>query len=204
MLSRHTPAGQHGLTLVELMVTLSVLAFLMLAGMPSLSQWMRNTQIRTVAEALQSGLAKARNEALRRNNRVMFSLVNNANSSACTLSSTQASWIVSLQGPVSSCNQAASETTSPMILERWAPTDGTGNVTVAVMNAACSASATQTQVVFDGFGRVNSNTIAPIRCIVLNHSSGSSNRALRLTLSTAGSVRMCDPAVTDSNDPRRC
>jgi type IV fimbrial biogenesis protein FimT len=205
MLNAPTPVGQRGLTLVELMVTLSILAFLMLAGMPSLSQWMRNTQIRTVAEALQTGLAKARNEALRRNNRVMFSLVSNANSSTCALSSTQAAWIVSLQSPESSCNQAASETTAPMILDRWSPSDGTSNVTVQVKNAGCTANAAFTQVTFDGFGRVLQSAMASqVRCIVINHSSGSANRTLRLDISPAGNVRMCDPAITDTNDPRRC
>lgn len=204
MLTHAASPPQRGFSLVELLVTISVLAFLMLAAMPSLSQWTRNTQIRTVAESLANGISKARTEALRRNTPTRFALVSNANSSGCALSSTSGSWIVSLQSPVGNCDEAVSESSAPMILERWAQSEGSSNVTVQVKTTDCSADASTTQVVFDGFGRVNATAATPVRCILIDHSSGSGNRALRLTVSLAGGVRMCDPAVTDTKDPRRC
>lgn len=202
MLTHARPAPARGLTLVELMVTLAVLAFLMLAGLPSLSQWMRNGQIRTVAESLQNGMTKARNEAVRRNARVWFSMVTGSSSASCALSSSSGSWVVSLASPTGACNQANSDTTAPRILERWAQSEGSSDVTVAVFDATCATAATA-QVIFDGFGRLTAPD-SQARCIVVNHSSGSDNRALRITISPAGNVRMCDPAVTDTNDPRRC
>jgi len=204
MLTHAASPPQRGFSLVELLVTLSVLAFLMMAGMPSLSQWSRNSQIRTVAESLANGVSKARTEALRRNTPVRFSLVNSASSASCALSSTSGAWVVSLQSPASNCDEAVSETSAPMILERWAQSEGSGNVTVQVKNTDCSADASNTQIVFDGFGRVNAAAATPVRCILVNHSSGSGNRALRLTVSLAGGTRLCDPAVTDTKDPRRC
>lgn len=202
-----TPAASppsRGFSLVELLVTLSVLAFLMMVGMPSLSQWTRNTQIRTVAESLANGISKARTEALRRNTPVRFSLVNSASSASCALSSTSGSWVVSLQSPAGNCDEAVSETSAPMILERWAQTEGSSNVTVQVKNTDCSADASTNQIVFDGFGRINATAVTPVRCLLIDHSSGSGNRALRLTVSLAGGARLCDPAVTDTKDPRRC
>lgn len=59
-----------GFTLVELMVTLVVLAILMFLALPSYTLWIQNTQIRTAAESILSGLTLARGEAARRNTAV--------------------------------------------------------------------------------------------------------------------------------------
>jgi prepilin-type N-terminal cleavage/methylation domain-containing protein len=56
-----------GFTIIELMITLAVLGVLLALGMPSISSWLQNTQIRTAAEGMVSGLQLARAEALRRN-----------------------------------------------------------------------------------------------------------------------------------------
>lgn len=204
-----TPRRSRGISLVEILVTMAVLAFLMLAALPSMSTWLRNSQIRSTAEALQSGLAKARNEAVRRNNSVGFWLVSDTTSAGCTLSSTSASWIVSMQSPAGGCDQAVSETVSPLILEKWARTEASNAVTVAIRAAdattgACTSTASSaTSVIFNGFGRVVAGT-TPIRCIVIDHSGGSGNRTLNLLIGTGGTIRMCDPAVTDNTDPRKC
>jgi type IV fimbrial biogenesis protein FimT len=193
-----------GMSLIELLVAMTVLGMTLLVGLPSFSQAIRNSQIRATGEALLTGLAKARNEALRRNSRVRFSLVDTPEGNTCALSRTSGSWIVSLQDPNANCQQPVSETVAPMILSRWNQREASLNVTVSVMNATCAETADTKQVVFDGFGRVNATAADPIRCIVLNHNSGSGNRALRITVSAAGAARMCDPAVTDTKDPRRC
>lgn len=201
MLTPRRRAASRGLTLVELMVTITLLAMLMMVGLPNMTQWTRNTQIRTVAETLQTGLNKARNEAVRRNARVMFSLVNDARASNCSLSTSKASWIVSLQTPAGQCAVAESESTAPMILGRWDQNEGSANVTVAVKDADCSTAASTAQLTYDGFGRLSSGTA---KCILLDHSMGSGNRALRLTISAAGTARLCDPAITNTTDPRKC
>lgn len=207
-------SSTHGMTLVELLVALTVLAFLMMAAMPSLAGWMRNTQIRTAAEAVLNGLNKARSEALRRNTLVSFSLVStNASDpgkldASCTLSNTSASWVVSRQSPAGLCNVAPSDSTAPMTIERWAQGDSGKTITVSVTTAnadgSCSTTAsTATQVTFDGYGRLASTT-TPMRCINLDNSSGSGNRKLRITVGTGGTLRMCDPGVTSASDPRKC
>ncbi|MFM2119254.1 MAG: hypothetical protein RL722_722, partial [Pseudomonadota bacterium] len=43
--------GQSGITLIELMVTITILALLLLATMPGIGQWLRNTSIRNAAES---------------------------------------------------------------------------------------------------------------------------------------------------------
>ncbi|MBW8720230.1 MAG: prepilin-type N-terminal cleavage/methylation domain-containing protein [Variovorax paradoxus] len=43
---------QRGFTLVELIVTIAVLALILFAVMPSIGTWLENTRIRNVADSL--------------------------------------------------------------------------------------------------------------------------------------------------------
>jgi len=197
-----------GFTLVELMVTIAVLGLLMLATLPSVGVWLRNAEIRTAAESLQSGLQKARAEAVRRNQPVLFSLVQGAKigvlGTDCTLSTSSASWVVSMNDPSGACDKNASDSGAPGLIDKYAQGDGATHVSVAVLNEACDAAGTATQIAFDGYGRLATATVAaPIRCIEVSHANPDSHK-LRLVIGMGGTLRMCDPAVTDKNDPRIC
>jgi type IV fimbrial biogenesis protein FimT len=63
-----------GFTLVELMVTVSLLGLLLALAAPSFTSMLRNAQARSVAETLQSGLRLAQAEAVRLNRQVVFAL----------------------------------------------------------------------------------------------------------------------------------
>ena len=197
-----------GFSLIELMVTMTILGLLLVATMPSIGAWMRNTEIRNAAESINSGLAKARSEAVRRNQPVLFSLVTPQSGNpgvldnSCALSATSASWVVSLATPETKCALAVNEATAPGILAKYAQGDGARNVAISVRNADCSAAASTTQVGYDSFGRIRH--AAPLRCIDIRHTASGTSRPLRLMLGNGGNVRMCDPAVTDDNDPRKC
>ncbi len=201
-----------GFSLIELMVTMTILGLLLLATMPSIGAWLRNTEIRNAAESINSGLAKARNEAVRRNQPVFFSLVTPQSSNpgvldnSCALSATSASWVVSLETPETKCAVAVSESAAPRILAKYAQGDGARNVAIAIKNADCSAAASTTQVSYNSFGRIETKTGSPepLRCIDIRHTASGASRPLRLMLGNGGNVRMCDPAVTDDNDPRKC
>jgi type IV fimbrial biogenesis protein FimT len=115
-----------GFTLVELAVALTVLALLMFAVLPSVGVWLRNTQVRNTASSIYSGLQVARNEAIRRNVAVRFSLVSLTDSAVmnntCALSSTGVSWVVSVRDPTSQCQYApanvAADANDPMIVDK--------------------------------------------------------------------------------------
>lgn len=193
-----------GVTLIELMVTISVLALVLLAIVPSVGAWMANTQIRNVASAIQSGLQLARSEAVRRNEPVRFSLVSLADSAvmddSCALSSEGVSWVVSLDDPEGECAAAPSPTVAPRIVDRRA--GGVGGKSVKVKATTVDGDDAST-VVFNGFGRVVG--AGAIGVIDVDHvDPGSDYRALRIIVGVGGTVRMCDPKVTDSGDPRRC
>jgi type IV fimbrial biogenesis protein FimT len=74
---------------------------------------------------------------------------------------------------------------------------------VAVSALRADGATAASTVVFDGFGRVTGAN--PIASIDLdNLSSGNDFRRLRIVIASGGSIRMCDPQVTSSTDPRFC
>src|SRR5260221_1187499 len=148
-------SDSHGVTLVELVVTMAILSLLAFAVMPSVADWIRSTRVRNAAEAVQNGLQKARTEALRQNKNVTLWLVSLADErvidNSCALSNAGASWVVSLATPQGSCSSAASEPVAPMIIETHAAGDGGRNVTVVSIDAGGNPA---NSVTFNGFGQV--------------------------------------------------
>ena len=196
--------AHRGVTLVELAVTMALLVLLVMAAVPSISAWIRNTQIRNVATSIQGGLQRARAEAMRRNANVRFSLVMLSDSSvmdnSCDVAGAGMSWVVSLDDPTSKCAAKVDDTTAPRILDKRANGGGGKWVTVSAKDAAKAEADT---VVFNGFGRaVDASGIATID--VDNDTPGDDYRALRIVIGTGGTVRMCEPKVSASSDPRKC
>lgn len=199
-----TRGASRGVTLVELAVVLALVALLLMAVVPSASAWIRNTQIRNVATAIQNGLQRARAEAMRRNTPVRFSLVQVTDpavlDNSCALSSSGVSWVVSIDDPTSKCATAVSDATAPRILDKQAGGSGAGRVAVAAVDADGDEAV---DVVFNGFGRTVDGT-GISRVSIDNEVAGDDYRALRIVIGTGGTIRMCEPKVTDSTDPRKC
>lgn len=195
-------AVQRGISLIEIAITLVILALLIALGVPSFQTWLLNTQIRNSAEGMSAGLQRARSEAVRRNQTVQFTLVSIANTAVldntCAASAAGSSWVISQDEPSGKCSENASDVTSPRIVDKRAAGDGSRSAIVAGFDAAGNAASS---VVFNGFGRVNGAT--PLAQINVT-SSVAGTRALRIQISNGGSIRLCDPVVTDGSDPRRC
>jgi type IV fimbrial biogenesis protein FimT len=194
-----------GFTLIEIAVVMAVLALLLFAAVPSFTTALANTRIRNTTESLQNGLQLARGEAVRRNQNVTLWLVTtnepNALDNSCNLSDSSGSWVVSINSPIGHCADAPSTTSSPMIVNGRPAGDSGGNVSVTALQSDGATSATQ--VTFNGFGRiVNADAISRIN--INGPDAANEYRALRVSISSAGLVRMCEPAVTNSNDPRKC
>lgn len=198
-----------GMTLIELAVTVTILAMLLVGAGPSVGAWIRNTQVRNTASSMLAGLNRARNEAIRRNTDVRFSLVSLADSavmgSSCALSDAGVSWVVSVRNPTANCQYTpatvAADANDPMIVETNAGGVGGKNVVIAAKIADGSAAANT--VTFNSFGRVAD--AAPIGFInVSNTDAGNDYRRLRLEIGGGGTVRMCDLGVTAATDPRYC
>ena len=202
----------HGTTLVELMIGLAVLALLVAIGVPAFQDMIRNTQIRTTAESLVSGLQSARNEAVRRNASVRFQLVNTLDAD-CNPVQTGPNWIVSRNDPTTKCDQAPittdflepNDSSQPQIVMKG---NGTKNGTAAI--SATAGGAAGVRVIFNSLGRVDPGNIDTID--VTNPSGGNCEhdatpgkmRCLRIRVTAGGQVRMCDPKVSDTADSRYC
>lgn len=195
---------QRGFNLVEAVVTVSILGILLAATLPSMADWIRSAHVRGLTETLQTGLQKARSEAMKRNKVVTFWMVSPPDTTApdntCALSSASAAWVVSLQDPTGLCSTSPSPSDPPRIVEVYGPGQAANGVTVKAVdkdgNDASSVS-------FNGFGQRVGGGVAKID---IAHSASTDVRPLRIEISTSGGIRMCDPRATaaDANDARAC
>lgn len=201
---------QRGFTIIETAVTLAVMALLLFAAVPNIGTWMDNTRIRNTADSLHSGLQTARGEAVRRNQNVSFWLVSTDDpavlNDSCTLSESSGSWVVSVNSPIGHCGDNPHPTNSPMIVSKRPVGDGGGRVSVTAAHVSGGASTAGTKVTFNGFGRLvgstDTDTINQIDITGAN--ADSDTRHLRVSISSAGLVRLCDPQVSNPDDPRLC
>lgn len=190
-----------GFSLVELMVSIVVLAILASIAIPSFQSWLRNTQIRNAAESVTNGLQLARAEAVTRNTNVRFQLTSNL-ASNCALSSVLTNWVVSQDSPVNACNSAASANVAPRLIQARAANEGSKNVTASALAADLATAATT--VTFNNFGLVvaNADGSASFSRIVFTSTGG--NQTLWVTIGTGGNARMCDPGIATGTSPRAC
>lgn len=193
--------GQRGVTLIEMMIGLAIVALVLFVAVPSFGIFLQNSQIRNAAGSVLDGLQLARNEAIRRNSPVRFQFVSNL-TSGCALSTTSLAWVVSQADPTGACDAAPSDTAAPQLIQSRSATEGTSNARIAVTGGST--------VVFTGLGRVQgagitqvdvTNTSGP--CQYVDPTNGTM-RCLRILVTTGGQSRMCDPQVTAANDPRKC
>jgi len=164
-----------GFTVVELMVTLAVVAILAAMAVPTMRSVIENSHIRVTSQSLQNGLSMARAEAVRLNTQVEFVL-------------TGAGWNVQLvdgtllqQASGKELASGTAATTTPA---------GSSRITFDAFGrtaANVDASATMTQ----------------IDIAATNPSGTAGYKPLRIQLNTGGLARLCDPAVA-STEPKAC
>lgn len=163
-------------TLVELMIGLAIVAILVFSAVPSYTAWMQNTKIRNATESVLNGLQLARTEAVRRNVNVQFTLA------------ADSGWTVQVA-------DASAE-----IVQQRAAAQGSNGVTLTVLPTGA------TSVTFNSLGRVVG--ASPITSVTFDVPPttlpADLSRDLRVVVSPAGRVRMCDPSVEDAGDIRKC
>lgn len=172
--------AQRGFGLIETMVTIAILAILLSIAVPSYQQMIANGRTRTIAESFRAGVDLARAEAMRRNLPVTFAIV----SGGCTASASATSWVV-FRG--SACGDET-------VIQRF---DGGG----AGAGATVSSTSSRTQITFGGMGMASGTN--PITQIDFSNSLTTGKRDLRLTISSGGQTRLCEPGVA-TGDPRAC
>jgi type IV fimbrial biogenesis protein FimT len=182
------------MTLIEIAVGLTIFAILLALAAPSFSTWLQNSKIRTTAEAINNGLQLTRAEAVQRNAVVRFQLTTTLTAS-CALSTADSNWVISLDDPSGACDSTPSDTVAPRIVQTRPAAEGSTNTVIAADQAA---------IAFNGLGRQSSIGGAPLTTVNINISSATANtRNLRVSVSSGGQTRMCDPALP-STDPQGC
>lgn len=213
LIARH---NLKGMTLVEILVALAIVIILYAAAAPNFSEWIQNTKIRTAAESIQNGLSLARSEAVHRNVTTQFVTCGGSSWDVIATSAVVASSVVcatpagagwaSIQrrpGYTSSTTDLVNTTQSTIGF------NGLGRQ-ISITNPANGVTTPSPPVA------VNidvSTSVAGTSCYcpvgtcgypgpIPNASTGKL-RCLRISISSGGQVRMCDPAL-QANTAQGC
>ncbi|MEP6876448.1 MAG: GspH/FimT family pseudopilin [Burkholderiales bacterium] len=178
-----------GFTLIELAVTMTLVGVLLAVALPSFMAWIRNAQVRAVADSLQSGVRRAQTEAVRLNQGVVFSLTSANPALNTTAVANGKNWAIQSIAQFADPNHQASFLTGGSLA------DVSSSVTITGAAAIC----------FNSNGRLSAPAATGVPGAVCdgtpqqfnieqpgrNLSSG--DRRLRVLVAIGGQVRMCDP-----------
>ncbi|MFT7723137.1 MAG: GspH/FimT family pseudopilin [Roseateles sp.] len=205
-----TASVQRGIGLVESLVVLVIMALLLALAAPSFSTWIAGTRVRATAESLLAGLQYARSEATTRNTQVRFQLTTSVDD-GCALSTSGLAWVVDMvdagegDSVAGQCGTAPSDTVAPSILQVRAAAEAGGRVQVA---------AGASEIVFNGLGRraPTGGAAAPAAVAIDVAPAGAERQCvadgggvtcLRILVSPAGQVRLCNPSAPEG-DSQAC
>jgi type IV fimbrial biogenesis protein FimT len=186
---------QRGMSLVEVLVAIGIIALVLGLGAPTALVWIQNLQVRNAGEAILNGLQTARLEALRRNTTIAFELTD-PNSTA---------WHVCVFDLVKlACAVPDLATGDP---------SGQANARVGVETQFTNFSLpldpgvnVPSLVAFDSFGRISPQSPTNIARIDIRNPTLTQNdeRRLSVAITVAGQVRMCDPQLSKAVNPQGC
>jgi len=183
-----------GFSLIELMVTITIVVLLILMALPSYSQWLTNTRIRNAAESIHNGLQFARNEAVQRNTNVRFEL-----------GASGADWTV--------CAVPSGKTSCAGItpLQSFSAAGGASGVVIGTQTDTQYANGKFDTALTSGAGGITFNALGrPVGYSVTSFvrvdasSAQAGTRRLVTTIAIGGRIRMCDPALTHDTSPQGC
>lgn len=183
--ARSLRSDSHGFTLVELMVTVVLMAILFTLAIPSFTGMVRNSQVRTVAESLQTGLRLAQAEAVRRNRQTVFTLTNAEPGLASAAAANGRNWAIH------TVPRASEDASVREFVQGGALSDSSGDVVINGPTAVCFSSAGRL-ITNAATGVVGADCEVTATPLQYDFALTGADRRLRVTLSVGGQVRMCD------------
>jgi len=191
-------AREGGFSLIEIFITLAIIALVIGLAGPSAMVWIQNTQLRNAADAVLGGVQQARLEALKRNTTVAFELTD-PNSTA---------FHVCFYDVGTGACQAA----TPDLASRSA-SEGSPNAQVGIETAFTAFNIplgpgvnVPSLVAFDSFGRVSPQSPTNIARIDVRNTvlAAADERRLSIFIAAGGQIRMCDPQLSQAVNPQGC
>lgn len=198
-----------GFTLVELLVTITLLAILLSVALPSLSAWVRSAKTRTVAESLVNGLRSAQAAAVQTNRQVVFSLTNEQPAKTSTAVANGRNWVVRTVPLPGEDAEFVSGGSLGATADGVAIT-GVASICFNSLGRPVANAAPGTTLKASGGVTVSAGTCAlpdvasPTTYNIAQASPKDDDRTLRVTVNLGGQVRMCDPARTLAASPDGC
>ncbi|MFA6970841.1 MAG: GspH/FimT family pseudopilin [Gallionella sp.] len=205
---------QRGITMIEVMVSVAIIAIVMAVGVPSLSTWLQNSQVMSTAESVLTGLQLARGEAVRQNNLAQFTLTGNAAGTAdwtiVTASSSVPGSFALADGATEIQKAGASEMGANARLMVSSAVIATNCCTNVITTPIDMSAAPKPGVVFNAFGQVVSDpsvtTLSRIDVIKVGDTDANTEEKSRrrvILISPSGSAKLCRPSLPSSN-PQGC
>ena len=185
MRTRKTLAA--GFTLIEVVITLTILGILMAIAIPSMAEWMANNRVRTTAQSLLNGMQLAKSEAIRNNQRVRFSL-----------DGTGGAWMV--RRSIGGCN--FDDAVAATLLEASTTTSQNVGASVEALSDQGDAA---TNIIFGPNGFQTCDIAAQLRTLTVTVAGAENTR--RVVTSIGGRLLLCDPDANSrlpTGDPRKC
>ena len=189
-----TSRRQHGFSIIELSVAMTIAGVLLALGAPAMSGYLQNARLGSAAQAIYGGLQTARAEAVKRNQDVEFVLTSSALESttadSVVLDAAGKNWVV---------RQRASASAAYALVEQKAAGQDLGGVVIAADAPA---------VVFNSLGGTAAGvptTIALTNPVLGTCAPGGPVRCWNVVVAPGGQVRLCNPdASLAAGDTRRC
>lgn len=177
-----------GFTLIELMVALTLFSILMMMAVPAFNQWIRNSQIRSAAESLQSDLRFAQDRAGLLNRHVVFSMTNANPGPSITAAAGGTNWTIQ------SVPIFVGDGVHPQYIKGSNIASGYPGITITGPTTLCFGSSLQ--VVANALpGTGTPCTVTPPIAYLVSRTGAiaGQDRPLAVTVSISGEIRMCDP-----------
>lgn len=193
------PGRNRGFTLVEIFISIFIVAMLMMLVAPSMGTWIQNTRLRSAAEAVSRGVQTARVEAMKRNTVVAFNLTD-TNSTAFT---------VCLYDPVNNICQTGA---NAILMQRDASEDastakvGTDTALSDPTTALAPGTNVPSTAAFDSMGRLAATAPNNIMRIDVRNPAvnNTDERRLVIFINQSGQIRVCDPRLSKAVNPQGC